>query len=248
MSTSRHSLIGTVRRALPAGASIDPHHHDEHQIVYASRGVLSIVTPTGTWVAPTDRALWIPAGTTHEHRAYGRTDLNTVGVAVADGPPELTGPAVLAVGSLFRELIVAYTSDGYEGPQRERLYRVLLDQVRHAPHQPIHLPAARDPRLVELCALLLADPADDRTLGELGHQVGASARTLSRLFGVDLGMTFPQWRTQVRLHRALVLLAEGDSVTQVAHRCGWATPSAFIDVFRRTLGYTPGRTPVRRDP
>ncbi|WP_242001980.1 hypothetical protein [Kribbella steppae] len=34
-------------------------------------------------------------------------------------------------------------------------------------------------------------------------------------------MTFPQWRTQLRLHTALRLLAGGDSVTRVAHQCGW---------------------------
>lgn len=53
-------------------------------------------------------------------------------------------------------------------------------------------------------------------------------------------MTYPQWRTQLRLHRAMQLLAESLPVTTVAHRCGWASASAFIDVYRRALGHTPG--------
>ena len=61
-------------------------------------------------------------------------------------------------------------------------------------------------------------------------------------------MTFPQWRTQVRLHLALRLLAQGLPVTTVGLRCGWSTTSAFIDVFSRNLGHTPGRTPRRHDP
>jgi AraC-like DNA-binding protein len=52
-------------------------------------------------------------------------------------------------------------------------------------------------------------------------------------------MTFPQWRTQLRLHRALVLLAEQMPVTTVAHQCGWSSASAFIEVFRRSFGHTP---------
>jgi AraC-like DNA-binding protein len=60
------------------------------------------------------------------------------------------------------------------------------------------------------------------------------------LFRQDLGMTFPQWRTQLRLHRALVLLAEHTPVTTVAHQCGWSSASAFIEVFRRSFGHTPG--------
>jgi AraC-like DNA-binding protein len=98
--------------------------------------------------------------------------------------------------------------------------------------------------LSTLCDILRADPADGRTLAELGREVGASDRTLSRLFRSDLGMTFPQWRTQLRLHAALVLLAGGTPVTAVAHRCGWASTSAFIDVFRRTFGHTPGSHPT----
>lgn len=104
----------------------------------------------------------------------------------------------------------------------------------------MHLPTPSDPRLRELCEILRDDPADNRTLAALGARVGASDRTLTRLFKADLGMTFPQWRTQLRLYRALVLLAENVPVTAVAHACGWSSTSAFIDVFRRAFGHPPG--------
>ncbi|MCQ8827784.1 AraC family transcriptional regulator [Streptomyces samsunensis] len=91
-----------------------------------------------------------------------------------------------------------------------------------------------------VCAILHDDPADNRTLRQLGAAVGVGERTLTRLCAAELGMTFPQWRTQLRLHHALRLLAEGVPVTAVAHRCGWASSSAFIDVFRRAFGHTPG--------
>ncbi|WP_245359423.1 helix-turn-helix domain-containing protein [Kribbella aluminosa] len=39
---------------------------------------------------------------------------------------------------------------------------------------------------------------------------------------------------------ALIRLAEGESVTRVAHRTGWSSTSAFIDSFRRAFGHTPG--------
>lgn len=91
-----------------------------------------------------------------------------------------------------------------------------------------------------MCEILRADPADGRTLAALGREVGASDRTLSRLFKADLGMSFPQWRTQLRLYHALIMLAENTPVTVVAHTCGWSSASAFIDVFRRTFGHTPG--------
>jgi AraC-like DNA-binding protein/quercetin dioxygenase-like cupin family protein len=232
----------TALHRLAAGSGIDAHRHDENQIVYAARGVLSVTTDGGAWIAPATRAIWVPAGTVHQHRAYGETDMHAIGLPTQENPLGLDAPAVLAVGPLLRELIIGYTRDPDDNSaERHRLRAVLLDQLRHSPREPIRLPTPRDPRLASVCELLAADPADTRSLAALGAQVGASERTLSRLFAAELGMTFPRWRTQLRLHRALILLAEDTPVTTVAHRCGWATASAFIDVYRRTLGHTPGQ-------
>jgi AraC-like DNA-binding protein len=239
---SRHTPRAPTRaQSLPAGANIDAHRHDDHQIVYAGRGVLSVTTDAGTWVAPATRAIWIPAGTVHRHQAHGELELHLVGLPITENPLDLDTPTVLAIGPLLRELILAYTREPRDdGPERRRLRAVLLDQLRISPQQPIHLPAPADLRLAAVCAILHRDPSDNRTLAALGAQVGASERTLTRLFGSDLDMTFPQWRTQLRLHHALCLLAEGLAVTVVAHRCGWSSTSAFIGVFRRAFGHTPG--------
>ncbi|MDW6059043.1 helix-turn-helix transcriptional regulator [Streptomyces sp. FXJ1.4098] len=258
MSVSRQAFRRTVparphrpttTRLLDPGSGLSAHRHDVHQVVYAGRGVLSVTTEAGSWVVPATRAIWVPVGTLHQHRAYGRTVLHGVGLPVEANPLGLDGPAVLAVGPLLRELIIAYSRPDADPATAEsrRLLAVLLDQLRQAPQQPLHLPTARDPRLAAVCALLQHDPADPRPLPELGARVGASARTLTRLFRAEMGMTFPQWRTQLRLHHALLLLSDGLTVTAVAHRCGWASASAFIDVFRRAFGYTPATTAGRAD-
>ncbi|WP_067814040.1 AraC family transcriptional regulator [Actinomadura kijaniata] len=242
MTVSRHlPHAPTGLRLLPPGGEIDAHHHDDHQIVYAARGVVSVATGEGRWIAPATQAIWIPAGTVHEHRAYGRTDLRLVGLPVTANPLGLGAPAVLAVEPLLRELIVEYTRERGTEAERARLLAVLLDRLRRSPRRPVHLPAPRDPRLAAVCAALHENPADPRGLARLGAEAGASERTLSRLFRAELHMTFPQWRTQLRLHHALILLAEDVPVTAVAHRCGWASASAFIDAFRRAFGDTPGR-------
>ncbi|MFF9016755.1 AraC family transcriptional regulator [Streptomyces sp. NPDC014870] len=238
----RHTPQAPTRaQPLSPGERVDAHRHDDHQIVYADSGVLAVTTDAGTWFAPGTRAIWVPAGTVHAHRAHGRLDLHLIGLPADDNPLGLDAPTVLAVSPLLRELILAYTrSPEDEGPERGRLLAVLRDQLRSSPQQPLRLPAPTDPRLVAVCAVLRADPADPRTLAELGRATGAGERTLSRLFRSELGMTFPQWRTQARLYRALLLLADGVPVTTVAHRCGWSSASAFIEVFRRAFGHTPG--------
>ncbi|WP_460400701.1 AraC family transcriptional regulator [Actinophytocola sediminis] len=249
MSEIRHlSRAPTSTRSLAPGERITAHRHDDHQIVYAGSGVLTVTTDDGTWVAPGNRAIWVPAGCVHAHHAHGALELHLLGLPATTNPLGLTAPTVLNVSPLLRELILACTQDlDDDGVERRRLRAVLLDQLRASRQLPSQLPAPADPRVRAVCELLRDDVADGRTLGELGRQVGAGERTLSRLFRADLGMTFPQWRTQLRLHHALLLLADDHSVTTVAHRCGWSSASAFIDGFRRTFGETPGAYRQRSD-
>ncbi|WP_052865308.1 AraC family transcriptional regulator [Streptomyces niger] len=243
MREIRHeSTAPTSARWLAPGTGIDAHRHDDHQIVYAGRGVLAVTTSAGSWTAPATRAIWVPASTVHSHQAHGELELHLIGLPADTNPLGLDEPTVLSVSPLLRELILACTrAPSDDSPEQRRLRAVLCDQLRVSPQQPLHVPTPSAPQLKAVCEILHADPADNRTLAALGRQVGASDRTLSRLFKADLGMTFPQWRTHLRLGHALALLAQDTPVTTVAHQCGWSSASAFIDVFRRTFGHTPGR-------
>jgi AraC-like DNA-binding protein len=240
MSEKRHTVSAT--QSLLPNSRIDRHHHAVHQIVYPSTGAVSVTTPAGTWITPPNRAIWIPAGQWHEHRLHGHTQLHAVGLDPARFravPAEL---AVLAVNPLMRELIIACSTTAPTDDRRKlRMLAVLHDQIDVADIQAgLWVPSPRDDRLKRACALVADELSTPLALSELSRRVGASVRTLSRLFRDELAMTYPQWRTQLRLHHALVLLAERHDVSTVAMRCGWATPSAFIDTYRRALGGTPG--------
>jgi AraC-like DNA-binding protein len=240
-----HELAGPTYAELGHQDTIGWHYHDVQQLVYPSSGVLAISAAAGTWVVPPQRAVWIPAGVPHAHRAHGPVHLRTLAFSpqAAADPPLPASPAVLEVSPLLREIIVALTGDGtpYTARQRTTMEQVALDQLRRVSQLPVRLPALTDDRLRAIAALLRADPADERTLAELGMVVGASERTLSRLFRQEAGMSFPQWRTQFRLQHALVLLADRTPVTTTALACGWSNPSAFIETFRRSFGATPGK-------
>ncbi|WAL67362.1 AraC family transcriptional regulator [Amycolatopsis cynarae] len=210
--------------------------------MYAARGVLSVHTEGGTSIVPANRVTWTPAGFTHYHRAHGSTDMRILFL-----PPSLARlvpdhPAVFMVSGLAREILLTLTGPcDRDRAARARLRRVLVDELHEAHEQPLQLPEPHDDRLRAIARILYRTPADNSSLAELGQKAGASARTLSRLFHNELGMTFYQWRTQLRVYHALVLLADGHDTTHVAHACGWANPSSFIAAFANLVGTTPGR-------
>jgi AraC-like DNA-binding protein len=226
----------------PSGGVSPAHSHPRGHLVYAARGVLAVHTEGGTSIVPANRVAWVPPGFTHHHTAHGSTDrrIDCLPASLARRAP--ARPTVFLASGLAREVLLPRAGPReFDRAARARLQRVLVDELGEAAPQPLHLPEPRDDRLRAVARALDENPADNATLAGLGRRVGASARTLSRLFHDELGMTFYEWRTQLRIYHALVLLADGDDITRVAHACGWANPSGFIAAFTAIVGTTPGR-------
>jgi AraC-like DNA-binding protein len=225
---------------MPGGSRMARHQHPGHQLIYVSTGVLVAQTPAGSWVASRDRAIWLPAETWHEHRAYGTAVIHTVGFDASNPPLDPCGPAIVAVTGLLRELLIALTDPGTPPPETDRIRAVLCDRLRRTSQAPVSLPAAEDPRLSCACAITLEHLETPQPLSALADAARTTERTLSRLFREETGMSYPQWRARARAIHAMILLAQGETVTDTGSLCGWSTTSAFIDSFRRVTGQTPG--------
>jgi AraC-like DNA-binding protein len=230
--------IGAYARDFPKGHHIARHRHAWHQLVYARAGVMTVSTAQGAWVVPPQRAVWMPAATDHEIRCATAVSMRTLYFAPAVRPLPATC-CVVHVAPLLRELIVASVEAPGPAPRRARLAALILTELVEAAVAPLHLPQPADARVRRITEALRAEPGDGRTLAAWGKEVGASTRTLSRLFLAETGMTFRQWQRQARLLAALVRLAQRQPVTAVALDLGYDSPSAFIHAFRRALGKTP---------
>ena len=240
---------GWIAHDLPAADLIPAHAHPRGHLVYAASGVFSLATDHGSWIAPRNRVAWTPARFEHAHRSHGRTDLRVVFLPDPAAARLPDRPAVLRMSGLAREAILALTGTRtYDPAARARLRLVLVGELDEVPEQPLHLPRPHDDRLRAVTDALESDPADPATLDELGKRAGTSARTLSRLFAHELGMSFYHWRTELRVHQALILLAQGHTSTHTAHHCGWSNPSSFISAFRRIVGITPSHYRTLQQP
>jgi AraC-like DNA-binding protein len=210
--------------------------------VYASHGVISVNTTDGTWVVPPHQAVWVPAGITHEVSSRGGLSMRSLYIHPALSADLPDKCCVVAIRPLLRELILEimqlpadYPAAGPEA----RLVAVLLDQLQRLQPVPLHLPLPSDRRLYIIAQTLTANPADNRTLQQWVASTGASVRTLARLFVRDTGMSFIEWRTRLRILNAIERLGSGHPVTEIAYDLGYASPSAFIAMFRKTMGVSP---------
>jgi len=226
------------------GGVIESHKHDWHQLVYATKGVMMVNTPDSSWVVPSHRAVWVPAATEHEIEMIGAVNLRTLYIKTGLRSSLPGQCCVVNVSPLLRELILLTIKIGMLDrfvPKQNRLIGVILDQLETLSTAPLKLPLPRDARAMRVVELLRADPAENHSLDELSNQVGASKRTIERLFLSEAGLTFGKWRQQFRMMHALRLLASGESVTTAALEVGYDSTSAFISAFKTALGTTPGR-------
>jgi AraC-like DNA-binding protein len=235
--------------SLPAGSWVRSHAHPWAQLSYAIEGVLRVRTADGSYFAPPQRAVWVPAGVAHEVATSGRAEMRSLYLArrvTRWAPP---GCRVLEISGLVRELIAAVTALPVEYDERGpagRLVRVLLDRLATLPEVAFSLPVPHDARLAGIAGALEHAPHDRRTLAQWSREAGASERTLARLFRAETGLSFREWRQRLRLLAALSALQDGASVTEVALDSGYDSPSAFIATFKRLFGTTPGELQRRR--
>lgn len=85
------------------------------------------------------------------------------------------------------------------------------------------------------------NPADATTLAAWAVRLGVSTRTITRAFRSETGVGFSQWLAAARVRHAIVLLARGEEIDEVAACVGYHSASAFGAAFRRVTGVSPGR-------
>jgi AraC-like DNA-binding protein len=218
------------------------HRHPRAQLLFATAGVMRITTEAAYFTVPPGTGLWVPADTMHAVRMDGEVQMRALFLradAAASGPAVTTA---IAVSPLLRELILTVCGEPVvwdaRGPIR-LVAALALHEIRRAGTRPLSLPACRDPRLARVVSALVADPADPRDLDGYATVAGASVRTLARLFRAETGMSFQQWRRQLRMTEALARIAQGVAPGRVAAAVGYASVPAFGAAFRATFGTSP---------
>lgn len=227
------------------------HQHSRSQLVYAEFGVMRVHTETGTWVVPPNWGVWVPPFISH-WTEIGPKPLQMRSTYIdASLAQEKQECAVVNVSPLMREVILEFSNrdmDYGEDSTTAQLGNLLVALILESDNAPFELTIGVDKRLRAITEYLIANPADDRSLEDWSRQVGASSRTLARLFINETNLNFRMWRQQARLLKSIELLSAPDSVTNVAYQVGYSSPSAFVAAFKEFMGMTPSQYTARIKP
>lgn len=214
-------------------------------LLYAISGALRVSIAGDTWLLPPSFAAWVPANT--PMRVDIRTPVTACSVLASPGfcanLPDT--PSVLQMSPMTREMI-QYCKDW--GPdtshpaQAEPFFLTLLNVCADLLTKSVDVkrPSATDPVLRRAIELTEARLAQAITAHEIARDINMSERSLQRRFGKDVGMTWSQTLTRLRMIHAVQLLAESDlSIIQIACDVGFSSLSAFNRAFRQFAKKSP---------
>lgn len=238
------ALIYAVTETCEVDSYMPTHRHqDKHQLIFAKKGTIKIQTANDYWILPPSRAIWIECGVAHSFYSKHSADVHILYIREnIDNSLSYSNCCVFNISPLVHELVKtcvnfknAYTDHSPQG----RLGYVLLEQLQQLDQSPVSLPMPESIILQKICRWFEQEPSTQITLQELSVSVGASERTVERLFLKDIGLSYNEWRYRFRLVKSLEYLAENQPISHVAYNVGYNHVSSYIFAFKNFFGCTP---------
>lgn len=221
-------------------AELPMHQHSKGQLVVALRGGVMCRAQGGLWMVPSGSGVWIPGSVLHSNHvtANGRICLLFVDPSV-QGLPERC--CTLSLTPMLIEMIKHIATAPAGDAHHQRIVQVVLEELRQMEVAALHLPIPDDPTMIRIANALIDNPGDRSTVADWAGRVAMSERSLTRLVNRKASMSFGRWRQQLHIIIALQRLSAGVSVQNVSYDLGYESVSAFITMFKNSLGKPPAR-------
>ncbi|MGF1904370.1 MULTISPECIES: AraC family transcriptional regulator [Aliivibrio] len=227
---------------MPKGYVDSLHHHTWHQVIFPIKGLLQTQVGSYQYLLPHTSALFVPATLAHESIALTNTTFIGIYINPAYCFKSEEQVRTISLTPFIKELIQEIRRKCLQVESQTALLgllQVLHDQMMHNDVVTFQLLLPKDRRLKQIFDKLTETPALDWPLKIWGEEVGASERTLSRLFVKEFKTSFPLWRQQLRLIYSLSLLDEEITIQAIADEIGYHNDSSYIKAFKSYFDMTP---------
>ncbi|EGQ8098455.1 helix-turn-helix domain-containing protein [Vibrio parahaemolyticus] len=242
MVANPHSPVLVKTIDMPKGYIDALHQHTWHQIIFPIKGLLQTQTEHYQHLVPHTSALFVPAGVQHESIALSNTIFVGIYLNPEFGATYEPQVRTIALTPFLNELLQEIRRQCENETSHEEvlhLLAVLHDQILKSNVQTFQLLLPQDRRLKLIFEQLTDEPASSCSLKEWGEKIGASERTLSRLFAKEFNTSFLLWRQQIRLIYSLSLLDESLPIQAIAGLVGYQNDSSYIKAFKAYFDVTP---------
>lgn len=192
-------------------------------------------------VLPPMRAAWIPAGVLHNAQMSNVTHYRSLYFDQALQSQLSREMKIIDINPLLAVLLERMAYWPFDKPNNEQANTVnlLIEELNIATDSHLNLPLPHDLRLQQWLTDINHPDFLAPSLADLSLLVGASQKTITRIFKKETGMPYQSWRQQWRLLAAIELLAQGQRISDISFRLDFANDSAFIRFFRQKTGFTP---------
>lgn len=226
-----------------------PHSHPEAMLAWCYRGTVWVYLESTMWRLSPGQGVWVPPRTPHTAR-HERDAVGCYtyvpGEALTEHIDEVWR---VVVPRAVQEMLLHLSIHDMPTDLRVRAQQVLIDMLEDPELSredgALEVPLPADERVRALVEAVLEQPGDPRTAQELFAQHGLHERTVLRVFTSEVGMSFGQWRTGVRMTSAARLIVGGTPVGIAGQMSGYETTSAFSAAFKGYFGSTPRQFALR---
>jgi AraC-like DNA-binding protein len=261
MSTNRQLISPNLNQAkqlpypvfiqtkdIAGNAKVIGHKYNWHVLVYAENGFFKLSCMQGDHLIPRHKAIWIPKNQYHSLITEDQVSLKLIHLApklvphlseqitVLDTTPLFIALLNKANGFVFSDTIASNFST-----VQTRLLNVFVDEINQLPSVDLCLPLSNDPLLLPILIWQQHHIGKNKTLQQWADELKKSNKTIARRFDSKLNLSYTQWREQLRLQHAIILLNQAQPVNTIALQLGYDSVPAFIQMFKRHIHTTPGK-------
>lgn len=216
------------------------HEHKKGQLLYAPQGCMTFALDNSICTLPPTKAVWIPPHTSHRAVMTNVVAYRSLyfDCSKYSCPDDIV---MVEVNDLLKALIdkMALWEWDIEETKTRATSALFWEEFYQAKQFEFSLPLPSDRRLTGFRKAMTKSGFIAPELNQLSQTVGASSKTITRLFKAETGMSYQDWRQQWRLLKAIELLCEERQVSDVAHCLEFSSDSAFIAFFKKQTGQTP---------
>lgn len=215
------------------------HQHQKGQLIFTQKGCMRLSMATSAHILLPSRLFWIPPSVFHRVQVTYSAEYRSVYLSQDLSKKLPAEPTSFYMNDFIKAVLEKFALSDWNTSWDDELGKAMLfvffNELNNLPRSNIDwLIYPTDKRLLNLHTI-----KNLPTLKKLANNVGASEKTISRVLLKETGLSYAKWRQQWLKQRAIELLAQNYSTSEISDELRFSSDSAFVHLFTKLMGLPP---------